>query len=142
MSLQVPDWITFRGRHRQLFSFPLDAYLRNLPQRPAFRLGGHRHNRGYVASWDVRDDDTLWLTGLITRAEDDGPDPGTRLVFPAPGPVSATWVRLSLLTLDPEQRRYSPIGNDTTYARELWLSVWCGRLVAVEEFDARAQHRV
>jgi uncharacterized protein (TIGR02996 family) len=142
MSLQVPDWITFRGRHRQLLSHPLDAYLRALPDRPDFRLRGSGQDRGYVASWEVRPDDTLWLTGLTTRPDGDGPDPGTELVFPEPGPVEATWVTQCLRTPDTEQRRYSPLGYGTTYAREAYLSVWRGRLVMVEEIDGKTSRRV
>ena len=86
MSLQVPDWITFRGQHRQLLSFPLDSYLLRLTAQPDFRLRGPGQGRGYVASWEVRADDTLWLTGLTTRPDGDGSDPGIGLVFPVAGP--------------------------------------------------------
>jgi len=142
MSLQVPDWIIFRGRHRQLLSYPLDAYLRALPDRPDFRLRGSGQDRGYVASWEIRADDTLWLTGLITRPDGDGPDPGIGLVFPSPGRVAANWVTQCLCAPDTEQRRYSPLGYGTTYAREVYLSVWYGRLVMTEEIDAKTWRRV
>jgi len=142
MSLQVPDWITFRSRQRQLLNYPLDAYLRDLPEQPDFRLRGQDQNRGYVASWEVRDDDTLWLTGVRTREDGDGPDPGTGLVFPTAGPVPATWVSQPLRSADQEQQRYSPLGNATMFAHELWLSVWCGRLVAVEDVDGHNHRRV
>src|SRR5436309_12079532 len=111
MSLQIPDWITFRCRHRQLFSFPLDPYLRELPARPDFRIGGSHVTRGYVASWEVRDDDTLWLTGLTTRPAGEPADPGLALVFGHPGPRAATWVNQPLRSPDTEQRRFSPLGN-------------------------------
>src|SRR5262245_61399584 len=102
MSLQVPDRILFRGRHRQLLSYPLDAYLRDLPEQPEFRLRGQGQRRGYIASWEIRDDYTLWLTGLETRPPDDGPDPGPRLIFPSDGPVRAIWVSQPLWTPDLE----------------------------------------
>ena len=142
MSLQVPDWIMFRCRHRQLLSYPLDAYLRDLPKRPEFRLRGEEQRRGYVASWEIRDDHTLWLTGLETRTPDDGPDPGASLVFPSGGPVRATWVSQPLWTPDLEQKRFSLLGNGTTYAHESYLSVWDGRLVMVEEVDGKTNRRI
>ena len=142
MSLQDPDWIVFRGQNRPLLSYPLDVYLRGLPQRPDFRLRGAGQNRGYIASWEVRADATLWLTGLRTRTDGDAPDPGIGLVFPQPGPVPATWVRQPLRSPDLEQRRFSPIGNGTTYVRETYLSVWDGRLVMVEEVDGNTRRRV
>src|SRR6478672_10659368 len=100
MSLQDPDWIQFRSRHRPLHSYPLEAYIRELPHRPEFRMRGDGRRRGYVASWEVRDDDTLWLTGLETRLPGDGPDPGPSLVFPTGAPVPATWVRQPLWSPD------------------------------------------
>jgi uncharacterized protein (TIGR02996 family) len=142
MSLQVPDWIVFRGQHRQLLSYPLEPYLKGLPHQPDFRLRGSGQDRGYVASWEVREDDTLWLTGLTTRPDGDGPDPGVGLVFPAAGPVAAIWVNQPLLAPDIEQRRFSPHGNGTVYARETHLSVWGGRLVMVEEVDGKTGRRI
>lgn len=142
MSLQVPDRITFRGQRRQLLSYPLEPYLKGLPHQPDFRLRGSGHDRGYVASWDVRDDDTLWLTGLTTRPDGDGPDPGIGLVFPAAGPIVASWVNQPLLAPDVEHRRFTPRGNGTVYARETHLSVWRGRLVMVEEVDGKTSRRI
>lgn len=141
MSLQDPDWITFRGRHRQLLSYPLDSYLRELAAQPDLRRGSGR-GRGYVASWEVRADDTLWLTGLTTRPDGNGPDPGIGLVFSAAGPVAASWVSQPLLAPDVEHRRFSPRGNGSYYARETHLSVWRGRLVMVEEVDGKTGRRV
>ncbi len=142
MSLQDPDWIVFRGANRMLLSQPLEAYLRELPGRPDFRLRVPGQNRGYVASWEVRDDHSLWLTGLETRPPSDGPDPGPSLVFPSGGPVRATWVSQPLWTPDLEQRLFSLLGNGTTYARESYLSVWHGQVVMVEDVDGKTNRRV
>jgi uncharacterized protein (TIGR02996 family) len=137
MSTHGPDWITFRGRNRMLLSFPLEPYLRGLPARPDFRLTGPEYQRGYMGEWEIRADDTLWLTGLKTRPDDDGPDPGLRLVFPAaPGPVAATWVSQPLRSPDGE-RRYDPRGYASPFARETNLAICDGRLVMVEEVDGR-----
>ena len=143
MSLQAPDWITFRGRHRQLHSHPLEAYLRALPDRPDFRLGGPGQDRGYVASWEVRPDDTLWLTGLTTRPDGDGPDPGTQLVFPQPG--SGGRHLGDSVPADPGHRAAAATGRSGTAwltPRESYLSVWRGRLVMVEEIDGQTMGRV
>jgi uncharacterized protein (TIGR02996 family) len=116
---------------------PLEAYLRNLPSRPDFRLTGPDFVRGYVAQWEIRHDDTLWITGLKTRTDVEGRDPGLRLVFPdAAGPVAATFVRQSLNTVD-GQRRYSPFGGTQVFPEETNLAVWDGRLVMIEDRDVR-----
>jgi len=140
MSFSDPDWIAFRGRNRMLFNHPLETYLRGLANRP-FQRPDDR-DRGYRANWEVRGDQTLWLTGLTTQPHDRRVDPGTQLGLRTPGPVSATWVSQCLRTPDTEQKRFSPIGNGTTYARESYLSVLRGRLVMVEEIDTRSNRRV
>lgn len=142
MSIQVPDYLIFRGRDLQLYSYPLESYVRDLPARPDFQLRGAMRDRGYVASWEVRGDHTLWLTGLQSRGDDGGPDPGLTLLFPTTAPVAATWVRQPLRAIDNRVRRFSPIGNGTAYPREWWLSVWAGRVVAVEEVDGLHGRRV
>jgi uncharacterized protein (TIGR02996 family) len=141
MSQQDPDWIAFRGRNRMLLSYPLDAYLRDLPARPDFEYARAGH-RGYLASWEVRQDHTLWLTGLMTRPAGPEPDPGLTLVFHEGGPVPATWVNQPLLTQDSQDRRYTAFGNGSTYVRETYLLVRDGRVVAAEEMDGTGRCRV
>jgi uncharacterized protein (TIGR02996 family) len=132
MTAQANDWLHYRGRRRMLHSFPLDPYLRELPHQPAFHMWSATNRRGYVAHWELRDDDTLWLTALQTRL-DDPADPGLRAVFPdAAGPIDATWVSQSLTVPDGDQLRYVHQGYGSAYARELVLTVWRGRLVLAE----------
>jgi uncharacterized protein (TIGR02996 family) len=91
-----------------------------------------------VAQWEVRDD-TLWLTDLKTRPEDEGPDPGVRLVFPAAnGAIPAMWVSQLLRSTD-GQRRYDPLGYGSRFTRETNFAVNKGRLMMVEEIDGRTQ---
>src|SRR4051812_9630921 len=117
MSAQTSDWLVFRGHRRRLFSYPLEPYLRYLPSRPDFRLRRARY--GYEADWEIRADDTLWLTGLITRAPGDGIDPGLAELFPdAGGPVPATWVELRLNSSSGDHLRYDHHGYQSRYTRE------------------------
>ncbi|HJZ89276.1 MAG TPA: TIGR02996 domain-containing protein, partial [Gemmataceae bacterium] len=106
------------------------------------RMWTTANRRGYVASWEVRDDDTLWLTGLQTRL-DETADPGLRAVFPdAAGPLEATWVKQRLQVTEGEQLRYVHMGSDSQYARELQLYVWAGRLMGFDEIDTRTRQWV
>src|SRR4051812_13341798 len=124
--------LSFRNRDLTLHSqHLLEPYLRNLPERPDFRL----QPIGYTAAWEIRDDATLWLTSMKTRSDNEGPDPGLQLLFPTTAPVAATWVSQTLRCSDPAQKRFSPIGIDTTYARQTHLSIWQGLLIAVEVTD-------
>src|ERR687887_227757 len=93
MSTLAADWLAYGGGRWRGDTPPLEPYLRNLPAKPDFRVPADVSRTGYVAHWEVRPDDTLWLTGLETLPADQGPDPGLRLLFPdAAGAVPATWV--------------------------------------------------
>jgi uncharacterized protein (TIGR02996 family) len=136
MSRQAPDRLILDGRERMLISEPLESFIRDLPNRPDFRIEDGVNTRGYVATWEVRSDDTLWLIRLETRSPDDGPDPGLRLVFPdSLGPIAATWVNRKLVSPD-GNRRYGHRGYVSTYARETTLMVHEGRIAVIEELQS------
>ena len=142
MSTRAPDYLVLHGRRRLLLNFPLESYLRELPAKPDFRMHDRANDRGYVATWEVKEDDTLWLIGLHTRVENDGPDPGLQLVFPnATGPIAATWVRLRLLSPD-GQPRFSPMGYGKTYASEMLISVHRGKVILLEELHGQTKRRI
>jgi uncharacterized protein (TIGR02996 family) len=125
------DRLNYGGEERALLSTPLEPYLRGLPARPEFWLPGHVSRNGYLAHWEVRADDTLWLNRLQTRARGEGRDPGLGLVFPgADGPIPATWVSQRLRS-PASQLRYSPFGVSTVSELHLWVTG--GRVVLVEE---------
>jgi uncharacterized protein (TIGR02996 family) len=141
MSAQAPDWLILDGRRRMLFSEPLEPYLRDLPTWPDFRIDDGVNRRGYVATWEVKSDETLWLIGLETRPPNDGPDPGLRLVIAsATGPIAATWVNQKLQSPDSD-RRYDHRGYAASYARETILTVANGRIVLIEELHGGTGRR-
>jgi uncharacterized protein (TIGR02996 family) len=138
---RAPDFLVLEGQQRILVSFPLNAYLRELPAPPMFRIDDGVNQRGYVATWEVRPDHTLWLTRLQTRAAHDGPDPGIQLVFPGvTGPVAATWVCQELQS--PVGRRFDLRGYASTVARMTSLTVWHGRVVLLEETEGARKQRL
>jgi uncharacterized protein (TIGR02996 family) len=138
----MADWIVYDGVRRPLDSTPLESYLRDLPARPDLRLPDDVSRTGYVAQWEVRADDTLWLTNLETHPADQGPDPGLRLVFPeATGPVFASWVSLGLRSPDPNSVRYSLREYGPTYDSHLYLWAHAGCVVLAEEIHQGDEQR-
>ncbi|HKB04413.1 MAG TPA: TIGR02996 domain-containing protein [Gemmataceae bacterium] len=139
----MADRLLYDGTERELQSFPLESYLRELPAgRPDFRVPTGTNWTGYVAHWEIRPDDTLWLTHLQTQPADQGPEPGVRLVFPdTAGPVAAKWVSQRLRCVNAGDVRYDPRGGGAAYAG--WLDLWVsdGRLVLAEEFRAPGDQR-
>jgi uncharacterized protein (TIGR02996 family) len=136
------DWLVLGGRRRMLFADPLHRYLWNLPTRPDFRLPVSTSNRGYIATWELRDD-LFYLSDLQTCPPNQGPDPGVRLLFrDAREPVHATWVRERLRSANGEQVRFELFADKPVYARETRLLVWDGKLLVAEEFDGRTDRRL
>jgi uncharacterized protein (TIGR02996 family) len=128
----MADVLTFRGERRVLDSNPLEPYLRRLPGKPDFRLRPEQGRNGYVAHWQVRPDDTLWLDHLDTRPPADGPDPGLRLLFETrSGAVFADWVSFRLVSPDANEKRYTVAGSVPARVLHLWVDR--GRLVLIEE---------
>lgn len=142
MSQEAPDRLILDGRERSLISEPLERYLReNCPVRPDFRFHDGVNSRGYVATWEVRPDDTLWLTRLQTRLPDDGPDPGLRLLFlDETTPIPAKWVSQKLRSPD-GNRRYDHRGYSSRYASETILTVFEGQVVVIEEHQGGTGRR-
>lgn len=144
MSREAPDWLILDGRRRMLVNEPLESFLRNMSTRPDFEFHDGINTRGYVATWEAKPDDTLWLTSLMTRNANDGPelpDPGWRTVFSIPfGPIEATWVSQQLVSPDGE-RRFNPRGYASTYARETILTVYQGRIVSIADLHGGTGQR-
>ena len=139
MTAQAPDWLIYRNERHRLFSNPLEQYLRSVPNRPPFRAWSTANWRGYIATWEFRDE-VLYLTDLRVAPENET-NPGIAFVFPdAKGPVKADWVSQRLRVPLGDELRYVHMGYESQYARELYLSVWNGRLCAVEEYE-RATNR-
>ena len=138
MSNQAPDWLAFRGRQRMMLSTPLESLLHSRTVRPDFYLHGPDNHRGYVAQWEIRDDALLYLTRLMTQPDSCVPDPNLSVLFPdASGPIEANWVSQCLRVPNTEERRYQPFGYSSPFARELFLSIYDGRLVMIEDIDTR-----
>lgn len=142
MSTRWPDYFLLHGRRRHLLNFPLQSYLLALPFQPDFRINERGNNRRYVATWEIKEDDTLWLIGLQTRNANDGPDPGIRLVFPnSDGPVAATWFSGQLHSPD-GQPRFTPMGYATTHASAMYIRVCQGRVILLEEKRGETDRRI
>jgi uncharacterized protein (TIGR02996 family) len=138
----MADRLVYRGEEWQLESTPLEPHLRNLPARPDFRVPLGVSRTGYVACWEVRPDDTLWLTALQTLPADEAPDPGLRLLFPAAaGPVPAAWVSHQVRGVDFKSVRFSVRGPGPAYDRHLHLWMASGRVVLAEEFRRAGMER-
>jgi uncharacterized protein (TIGR02996 family) len=142
MAAQGSDLLVLEGRRRRLFGQPLEPYLRDLPTRPNFRIQDPANSQGYIATWEIQPDNTLWLTALQTCPQYEAPEPGIRLVFPdASGPVFARWVSQQLRSPDGDQVRYEPLGYGMRHARETSLQILRGKLVLTEEIDGRTSKR-
>lgn len=64
MTAQFPDRLTYRGAHYNMNSFPITA---EMIERACLKKNGSVNSgcwRGYIGTWEIRDDDRLYLTDM------------------------------------------------------------------------------
>lgn len=145
MTAQVQEALRFRGKDYGMAACPLEGAFHTLRPRPAFVFPHTACWRGYVGTWEVRDDrlHLVDLAGQVVDGETQGHRHcGLADVFPeAPssGGVFADWVTDWLRVPDGEMLHYVHMGFGSQYERDLFLGVHLGRLVAVRTVDNRTQ---
>ena len=71
MTAQAPDWLIVEDERLPLFSNPLGQYLGLAHLRVDFEARTSANWRGYVATWELRDD-RFYLVDLSGRVKDGG----------------------------------------------------------------------
>lgn len=123
MTAQIPDRLIHRGREFDLCALPLEDYLKRRPKarRPKFLPGSTANWRGYVATWEIIDQQ-LYLTGIEDAFFDAGGEmrkASLATVFPRrPHPVPARWVTDQLRCPEGRLRAYIHAGFASEYERD------------------------
>ena len=146
MTAQVPDIIIYRGRRYPLLSNPLEAYWKEHPPRPHFKPLHTANWRGYVAEWLIKSG-ALYLAGLRARIDNsygERKEMGLRDLFPdAGGQIQASWFSGELRIPQGKQVKYVHMGYDSTYEKELILTIEEGKVVrshSIRNLDPGASH--
>lgn len=131
MTAQIPEYLLYRGNDYSLLTQPLAEWFRSTGQRPDFAPKHTACWRGYVGSWEIRDD-RLYLTDLEGRLRSSG-EATVKTVFPAEeGPVFAVWFSGELRCPIGDLVEYVHQGYQSRYASELILRVENGVVIGEE----------
>ena len=133
MTAQYPEILIHRGQSHNLCEQPLREYLARLRRRdrPVFGWPSSACLRGYVGTWEFRDDH-LCLVGLDALLRINGRDTSADLDRAMPwakGCLRATWVNELLRCPEGRLLCYVHAMYASTYERDRWFKVQDGRLV-------------
>jgi uncharacterized protein (TIGR02996 family) len=140
MTAQIGEVLRYKGEEHSLFSNPLEQHFQVIGSRPNFDGQSTACWRSYVATWEFQDD-VLFLTDIIASIERK-PIMVADLFPGSGGRVQADWVTDLFQVPQGECVNYVHMGYASTYERDLWLSVWGGRLVLAEVVENQANKRV
>ena len=135
---QIPDHIMYQGETYSLFAEPLDSYLNRLTP-------GHHELfpsvctacwRGYVASWEVREN-FLYLSKIVEgTCSPDAHEIPLENIFPGQAaPVRANWYSGVLQIPQGKRLRYERRGYGAVYERVLLLTVKDGKIISEMTMD-------
>ncbi len=140
MTAQVGEILRYRGEEHSLFSNPLEQHFARGGTRPRFDSRSTACWRGYTATWEFQDD-VLFLTDINAQV-DENPITVADLFPGSNGRVRADWVKDLFRVPQGELLNYVHMGYASTYERDLFLSVWEGRLVLAEVVDNGSEQRI
>ena len=150
---QEPDLLLMDGEPVSLNTNPLSPWLQSHPKAlPEPGVISSSRWRGYVASWEIRDEQ-LWLTRVEMELPDRDSDPDPNCggepvcfdastqdvlpqLFPGRSELVAEWYSGALIIPRGELVDYVHMGYGSTYERYLVLVIDDGRVVSRRELDA------
>ncbi len=143
MAAQLPDKIVLNGEQFDLYSNPIEQYwIRNDKKRPRF-VSAPNCQRGYVAHWEIRDDQFL-LTALGGTYEKWNVLFGyqktlytlkTLMPLAKGRPVKATWFSGKLRVPKGKMTLYEHHGYDSRFEQETIITINKGTLTKMVTID-------
>ncbi len=139
---QIPERIVYEGTEGSLFTNPLESYFTKDNPSPEFTAPHTACWRGYVGTWEIRDN-TLYLSDIKAwmRNEDGKAAPvGFEQVFPGKTkPLKAEWFTGTLRIPQGKPIRYVHMGYQTVYEVDLFLTIEAGKIIGRQMVDNRSK---
>ena len=136
MTAQIRDKILYKGNQYYLATEPLRPYLEAMDiNYPGTSTGNYR---GYVASWEVRED-KLYLIELMIPGFTPEMDREEDL-FPGEEKTFAEWYTGKLRIPHGEVLEYVHNAYGSIYEKELFLRFLNGKLIGESEEDNRKEY--
>ena len=137
---QMPEKILYEGESGFLFTNPLEASFGKDNPRPGFAAPHTACWRGYIGSWEIRED-TLYLVDIKAWIRDrDGKAAPVEFEALFPGkakPLKADWFTGTLRIPRGKPIRYVHMGYQTMYEEEMLLRVEAGKVTDRQQIDNR-----
>jgi hypothetical protein len=127
MTAQIPETLILDGQELAMCSEPLGDYFRFSGTRPALAETCTALWRGYVGTWEIRDD-RLYLIGIAGEYQDGSPVTLDSLFPGYPERVFAHWFSRTLRCPRGGQLEYVHMGYGSVYEEDLLLHVERGVL--------------
>jgi hypothetical protein len=137
---QIPERIVYEGTEGFLFTNPLETWFSKDNPRPEFASPHTACWRGYVASWEIKED-TLYLTDIKAWMRDEqgkAAPVGLEQVFPGKAkPLKAEWFTGTLRIPRGKPIQYIHMGYQTIYEYDVFLRVEAGKVIDRHTVDNR-----
>ena len=137
---QEGDLLIYKGKTYSLLANPLTEFLRNNPGKlPKSEIISTSRWRGYVATWEVKDD-VLWLkdiTILVSKSKQLDTEERSVMeeMFGSSKAVRADWFSGNLIVPQGKLVDYVHMGYGSTFQRYLIFRVEKGAVNAIHEYD-------
>jgi uncharacterized protein (TIGR02996 family) len=131
MTAQAQEIIRYKGETYGLCANPLVGADVELPSFDRWSTGCRR---GYIGTWEVVDD-VLYFVDIDATKSDGKPLLVTDLFPGSSGKVRADWVTDRLRVPQGELLQYLHAEYASIYERDMFMSVWGGRVALIEVFD-------
>ena len=137
---QIPERIVYEGTEGFLFTEPLDKYFTRDNPRPEFAAPHTACWRGYVGTWEIKDN-TLYLLDIkawMRNEEGKAAPVEFERIFPGKTkPIKADWFTGTLRIPRGEPIRYVHMGYQTIYEYDVFLRIEAGKVVGRQIVDNR-----
>ena len=135
MTAQFSEKLTMSRKKYSLLTEPLEDYFELTESSPIFMAGCSALWRGYIGSWKIAYN-KLYLVGVDAHLEDKQRACTLQDIFPeATGSVFANWYSGVLRVPQGELINYVHMGYESTYERELFITVESGVVVGRETYS-------
>lgn len=129
---QFGDILIYKGTTYSISSEPLESWFGKEHARPneLFKAMCTACWRGYVGTWEIKDDGYLYLVKLVEGSCDmDAPEIPLEKVFPGQkGPIKASWFTGTLVVPQGELLQYVHMGYESIFEKELHIVIKEGRV--------------
>ena len=132
---QIPDQIIIDGRTERLFTEPLQGAF-HINKRLETNIGEYMSPgycsaswRGYVATWEVRNDELFLVKVVVDPCSDKIPVPLNKLFSDSTTHIKAIWFTGILKVPQGKQIEYHHMGYESRYESYLYLEVEKGNVL-------------